>query len=326
MNYYIKHIEYYLPEKVIDNQFLQQNAGIEPDFLENKIGIKKRHIAAIDESTSAMAAKAGKMLLEKNSIPSETIDLLLLCTQNPDYNLPTTACIVQNLLSLPTTCAAFDINLGCSGFVYASAIAGNFIISGMVQRALLIMVDQYSKHIDYKDKNTASLFGDAASAILLEPCNDNYGFLDFSFGTNGEHFNKLIIPNSGVVIDPEKNKFLFMDGREIFKFSVSVVPENVKNILLKNNLSIDDISYFIFHQANKYMLTEIQKRLNIPENKMIIDLENYGNTVSSTIPIAFKNLINSGKVKNENIVLFCGFGVGLSWATTIYKYENYEYK
>jgi 3-oxoacyl-[acyl-carrier-protein] synthase III len=322
MNYRIKAIEYYLPERIIDNKYLNEMAGIDIDFLENKVGIKQRHISAKDETTSDMATKVARKLIEKSEIKPEAIDLLIICTQNPDYKLPTTACIVQNNLKLKTSCIAFDVNLGCSGFIYSLAIAGNFIKTGMARYALLIMVDQYSKLIDYTDKNTAALFGDAASAILVQPCADSEGILDTVFGTDGSNADKLIAYNSGVKIDRDKNNYLYMDGREIFKFSVQVIPASVNEILKKNKLKIEDIRYFIFHQANKYILSEIQKRLAISDKQMIIDLEDYGNTVSCTIPIAFKNILKKRVMKKNDLIILCGFGVGLSWGTILYSYNN----
>jgi 3-oxoacyl-[acyl-carrier-protein] synthase III len=322
MNYRIEACEYYLPERIIDNQYLSQIAGIDMYFLESKVGISKRHIAGINETTSDMAVKAAAGLFEKNYINPEEIDLLIVCTQNPDYRLPTTACIVQDKLKLKTTCIAFDINLGCSGFIYSMAVAGNFLKTGMAKSALLIMADQYSRIIDYNDKNTASLFGDAASAILIGPSADSEGVIDISFGTDGSNFDKLIAFNSGVKKDPDKPKTIYMDGREIFKFSVQVVPASVNEMLLKHSLKISDIKYFIFHQANRYMLGEIQKRLGISDNQMIIDLENYGNTVSSTIPIVYKNILDKNILKDDDNIIFCGFGVGLSWGTILYKYKK----
>jgi 3-oxoacyl-[acyl-carrier-protein] synthase-3 len=319
MNYKIKATEYYLPGKIIDNQYLHEKYGIDIEFLEKKVGIKKRHIAAEGETTSEMATKAARILTERNSVKLDSVDLLILCTQNPDYKLPTTACIVQNNLKLKTSGIAFDINLGCSGFIYSLVIAGNFLKTGLAKCGMIIMADQYSKIIDYKDKNTASLFGDAASASLVEPCADSEGVIDTVFGTDGSNADKLIVYNSGVALNPEKNKFLFMDGREIFKFSVQVVPASVNEILIKNNLRIADIRYFIFHQANKYMLNEIQKRLNISDSQMVIDLENYGNTVSSTIPIAYKNILMQKTLRKNDLIIFCGFGVGLSWGTILYR-------
>lgn len=322
MNYYIKHIEYYLPEKIIDNDYLSKYCGIDSKFLEEKVGIKERHIASENETTSEMASKAGLKLLSDNKINKENVDLLLLCTQNPDFTLPTTACIVQYKLGLKNSCLAFDINLGCSGFIYSLAIAGNFIKTGMIKNSLIIMADQYSKAIDFKDKNTASIFGDAASAAFLTSCDDNHGVIDAIFGTDGSNADKLIVHNSGVDINRGKSGFLFMDGREIFKFSITIVPQSVNEILSRNNLSVKDIRYFVFHQANKYMLGEIQKKLNIEDSQMVIDMEDYGNTVSSTIPIAYKNLCSKNKLLKDDLIIFSGFGVGLSWGTILYRYLN----
>jgi 3-oxoacyl-[acyl-carrier-protein] synthase III len=320
MNYRINAIEYYLPEKIIDNQYLHDAEDLDISFLDTKVGIKKRHIAAKDETTSEMATKAAINLIKKNNINPDIIDLLVICTQNPDYKLPTTACIVQDNLKLKTSTIAFDVNLGCSGFIYSLTIAGGFLKTGMAKCALLIMADQYSRLIDYTDKNTASLFGDAASAILVESCPDADGVIDAVFGTDGSNADKLIAFNSGVKRNPDKNIYLFMDGREIFKFSVQVVPSSVNEILKKNDLKIKDIRYFIFHQANKYILTEIQKRLEISDSQMIIDLEDFGNTVSSTIPIAYKNILENGELKKDDLIIFCGFGVGFSWGTILYRY------
>jgi 3-oxoacyl-[acyl-carrier-protein] synthase-3 len=322
MNYYIKHLEYYLPERIIDNDYLSKSCGIDRNFLEEKVGIKIRHIASEYETTSEMASNAGSRLLSENSINKENVDLLLLCTQNPDFTLPTTACIVQHKLGLKNSCLAFDINLGCSGFIYSLAIAGNFIKTGMIKNGLIIMADQYSKTIDFKDKNTASIFGDAASAAFLTSCDDNYGVIDAVFGTDGSNADKLIVHNSGVDLNKEKSGFLFMDGREIFKFSINIVPQSVNEILSMNNLFVKDIKYFIFHQANKYILGEIQKKLQIDDKQMIIDMEDYGNTVSSTIPIAYKNLASKNNLKTGDLVIFSGFGVGLSWGTILYRYIN----
>lgn len=319
MNYYIDAIEYFLPARRIDNPYLSLAHGIDSDFLENKIGIKHRWAAAGDEATSEMAAQAVQKLLDMKRLDPSHIDLLLLCTQNPDYRLPTTACIVQEKLHLKKSCIAFDINLGCSGFTYSLPIAGNFLKTGMIQTAVIVMADQYSKLIDYNDKNTASLFSDAASAALLKGCDDGHGVQDVQFGTDGSGAQSLVAYNSGVSKNDSKGSHLYMNGREIFKFSIQVIPESVMEVLARNRLVIKDIRFFIFHQANKYILKEIQAKLGISDEQMIIDMENYGNTVSSTIPIALKNLMDKGPMKRDDLIILCGFGVGLSWATILYK-------
>jgi 3-oxoacyl-[acyl-carrier-protein] synthase-3 len=319
MNYYIDKIEYYVPDKVISNDFLEEKCGLDIKFTEDKVGIKERRIAADDEYTSDLAFKAADKLLETHNIDRDKIGLILVCTQNPDYNLPTTACLVQDKLGLKKSTLAFDVNLGCSGFVYSSSIAGNFIKSGQVDHALVIMADEYSKIIDYNDKNTASIFGDAAAATLLKPCNDGEGFLDFEYGTDGSGARHLIAYNTGVVKQQDKDRKVFMDGLEIFKFAVKVIPPSVRSLAERNNITLDQVKYYIFHQANKYIIKEIQKRLKLKDEQVIIDLEMIGNTIQSTIPIALKNIIDSNKHKKGDMMIFSGYGVGLSWATCLYK-------
>lgn len=318
MNFQILSTEYYLPEGVITNAFLKDSCGADPEFLEKKIGIRERRISRPDEPTSEMAYRAAKKLFENNSVDPDTIDLVIVCTQNPDYKLPTTACLVHEKLKLRKNCPAFDINLGCSGFLYSALTAGSYIQAGHAKNALIIMADEYSKIIDYHDKATATLFGDAASASLLTACRDGAGFVDFENGTDGSGAMNLVAFNSGVVKQPDKPAALFMNGREVFKFAISVVPDSCAKILDRRYLRVDQIKYCVFHQANAYMLGEIKKKMGLTDEQMVIDMDKYGNTVSSTIPIAFKNLLDGKKLAPGDNVLFCGFGVGLSWSTALY--------
>ena len=320
MNYKIEQIEYYLPERVIDNDYLIEICEIDRDFTEKKVGIKERRIAAENETTSDMCVSAANKLFEKHDIDKDDIDQIIVCTQNPDYKLPTTACMIQDRLGLKTDMMAFDINLGCSGFVNALPIAGNFIKSGQVKKSLIFMADQYSKITDYKDKSTASIFGDAAAAILLTSCEDGYGVIDQNFGTDGSGWHKLVAWNSGVKKDQDQNNYLYMNGRDIFSFSMMNVPPSVKSILDNNNLNHSDIKYYIMHQANKYMISQLRKRMKLTEEQVIVDMENIGNTVSATIPIALKNLLDKNVLKKGDYLLFTGFGVGLSWANNLYRY------
>lgn len=321
MNIQISDIESYLPETIISNQYLHEKLGFDIDFLENKIGIKERRIAGEDQTSSDMAYLSASKIFEKGQILPSDIDLLIVCTQNPDYKLPTTACILQNKLGLKTSCLAFDINLGCSGFIYSLIVASSMITAQTAKKALLVMVDQYSKIIDYTDKNTASLFGDAATACVIEKGDNGYGIISHNLGTDGSGAQHLIAYNSGINKQPEKNESLYMNGREIFKFSITTVPLSVDNTLKASNVEIKDVKYFIFHQANKYMLTEIKKKLNLTDEQLILDMEMYGNTVSSTIPLALKRLKDEKKLKKNDLIVLCGFGVGLSWGTILYKIQ-----
>jgi 3-oxoacyl-[acyl-carrier-protein] synthase-3 len=329
----IELIEYYLPEKYLLNEdFI--HLGIDPKFMSEKIGIEKRFIAAKNESVGDMAVKAANKLFIKNNISPSSIDTLILCTQNPDYLLPTTACIVQDKLGLPKTSMCFDINLGCSGFVYSLGVAFSLINTFKFENVLIITSEAYSKVISYEDKTTATLFSDVAAAILVRKDSSFSQLIDFNFGTDGSGFKNLIVPVSGSRIRRTENtaimkeyspgvkrsdENLFMDGHEITKFAFKEIPKSINEILRKTNLSYELIDRFFFHQANKYMLVSLTERMNLPPEKVYIDLS-MGNTVSSTIPIALKNYYSDKK--NDETIIICGFGVGYSWASSILKIKS----
>lgn len=315
----IKGISYYLPENVLDNNELNKNfPEWSVDKISSKTGIFKRHIASEDEFTSDMAVEASlKLFKEYNVSPSE-IDFILLCTQSPDYFLPTTACIIQNRLNIPTTAGAMDFNLGCSGYIYGLALAKGLVNSKIAKNILLITSETYSKFINPNDKSNRTIFGDGASATLIST--DGFAdILDFELGTDGSGGENLIVKN-GACKYPTSNSIddnLYMNGPEIFNFTSKSVPSLVEFTLNKNNLLIEDINMFVFHQANKYMLNFLRKKIGISEDRFYINLEEYGNTVSSTIPIALKEAMNENKL-NGNVML-TGFGVGYSWGSCVLK-------
>lgn len=320
MNYKIEAIEYYLPSVEIDNDYLSNCCGIDKQFMAEKVGILKRHIAEPNEYTSDLGIKSAELLFSKHKFDKSKIGLVLLCTQNPDFRLPTTACLIQDRLGLEKSCIAFDVNLGCSGFVYSLEIAGNFIRSGKVDYALIIMADQYSKIIDYKDKNTAPIFGDAGTSILLSKCEDSFGVIASNFGSDGSGWDKLIAYNTSIKKDQDKSSYVFMDGLEIYKFAVRVIPSSINNLLQNNSIDISNVKHVIFHQANTYIIKELQKKLKLNDSQLIIDMANYGNTIQSTIPIALKNLLNKSNLNKGDLLIFSGYGVGLSWGNILYKY------
>lgn len=329
----IERIEYYLPEMIVTNEDL---SALKPSWqaakIEEKIGIKQRHISGKNETALDLAEKACEKLFKNNKFDRERVDFVVLCTQSPDYLLPTTACMLQSRLGLRTNIGAFDYNLGCSGFVYGLALASGFIEASIADNILLVTSETYSKHIHPNDIALRSIFGDAASATIVSKCDQN-GIKKFVLGTDGraEYANNLIVKNGGmrnrynekaeVFNDDAGNQYtdnnLYMNGPEIFNFTIKTVPNLINSTLEKNNLELKDINYFIFHQANKYMLNYLRKKLKIPENKFHIDMSMTGNTVSSTIPIALKNCISKGIVQKGDKLLLCGFGVGYSWGATI---------
>lgn len=326
---FIKAISYYLPEAELTNEKINQSF---PEWdvskISSKTGIVNRHVAAADEFASDMAVKAAEKLFAEHSIDRTTIDFVLLCTQSPDYFLPTTACLLQERLQLPTTAGALDFNLGCSGYVYGLALAKGLISGGMAKNVLLITAETYSKFIHPKDKSNLTIFGDAAAATLISATEGFCTIGNFEFGTDGRGGENLIVKQGGlrhrssVGGDDLPDEFgnvkndncLYMNGPEIFNFTLESVPVLVNQVLKKNDLTIQDTGLFIFHQANRYMLNHLKKKIGIPDEKFFLFLEHCGNTVSSTVPIALYEALRQGKTARDMNVLLAGFGVGYSWA------------
>jgi 3-oxoacyl-[acyl-carrier-protein] synthase-3 len=317
----ISAIEYFLPSKVINNKFLVESLGFEINFIENKLGIRERHHTKSEEGCAMMASEAVKKLIGKNNISLGSIDLIVTVTQNPDFKLPNVSPLLQNSLGLDTRVASFDLNLGCSGFVYALAVVKGLMATNNFQRALIVTSDPYSKIISLKDRITVPLFGDAAAAALIDTCQHEY-VGSFDFGTDGSGAEALIVRSGGSKyprsLGDEQSNYLFMDGRAIYNFMMKTVPVSVERCLKANNLTESDIDYYVFHQASKYMLQALMKRMRISESKMVFALSFCGNTVSSSIPIALNSLMQSERNYNKRVLL-SGFGVGLSWASVIIK-------
>lgn len=320
MDAYIKGISYYLPPLKLTNEMLNEEfPEWSVDKISKKTGIYERGIADEEVCASDMAVNATNNLFDEYNIDPSTVDFLIYCTQSPDYVLPTTACMLQDRLGLRNDIGALDINLGCSGFVYGLSLVQGLVKSGAAKEILLITSDTYSKFIKKDDKSNRTIFGDGASATLISGVTGFAKIKSFVFGTDGSGYDKLIVNNSGCRKDlnnPESA--LYMDGKAIFEFTAEKVPLLIKDVLLKNSLKQDDIDMFVFHQANKYMLNFIRKKVGIDQEKFYVNIEGKGNTVSSTIPIALKDA--SDKINNGDKVLLAGFGVGLSLAGCVIEY------
>lgn len=333
---YISAISYHVPSAVLTNDTINRE---HPEWSIEKIaaktGIHNRHIAAADEFSSDLAEAAALKLFSEHNIDKSSIDFLLLCTQSPDYFLPTTACLLQARLGLSTASGALDFNLGCSGFVYGLGLAQGLVVSQQARNVLLITAETYSKFINPKDKSNKTLFGDAAAACLISAeQNGLKGDIgQFVYGTDGIGGEHLIVKNGGMrnyhVVGSdqldENGEFtrnddnLYMDGRAIFNFTAFKVPVLIEQILEKHGVSLSDIDLFVFHQANAFMLETIRRKVGIPKEKFFIHMESCGNTVSSTIPIALW-AANNEKLLRGKKVLLAGFGVGLSWGATIIQF------
>lgn len=334
MKAFIKAIEYYLPDRIVTNENLVQEF---PEWtvekIATKVGVNKRHVASKEETATDLAIKAAEKLFIKHpDIDKESIDFVLLCTQSPDYFLPSSACIIQDKLGIPTACGAFDFNLGCSGYVYGLAVAKGLIAGGIANNVLLLTAETYNKYLHPRDKGNRTIFGDAATATVVST--DGYAEIgNFALGTNGAGAKNLIV-KTGASRNPEKagdlsfdengnphsSDNLFMNGSEIFSFTQKNVPIVVNETLEKNNLSKDDISMYLFHQANSYMLNFLRKKIKISEDKFFVNMSEIGNTVSNSIPIALYD------AEKENLltgpVLICGFGVGYSWGGCILNHNR----
>ena len=333
----IKAIFSYLPEQKISNDQLEQDyPNWNAQKISEKTGISIRGVSDENECASDLGIKAAQRLFKSGICNPEDTDFLLFCTQSPDHFLPTTACIIQDKLKLPTSCGALDFNLGCSGFVYGLSIAKGLIETGTVQNVLLITAETYTKFIHPSDRKVRTIFSDGAAATLIhsEETNDE-AIGPFIFGTDGRGAKNLIVPAGGlrqmrtpetaVERETEKGVFrsdqnLYMDGPEIFNFTLKAVPKAVTAILDKSQLEMKDVDYFVFHQANKFVLNHLRRKTNIPKEKFCINLDSYGNTVSSTIPMALELALQQGKIKNGYNVMIVGFGVGYSWASAIIKF------
>lgn len=333
MGAFIKCLEYYLPERILTNEDLvKEFPEWSVEKVASKVGVNERHIAAPGETAGDMAEKAARLLFERNGVSPSDIDFVLLCTQSPDYFLPSTACVLQHRLNIPTTAGALDFNLGCSGAVYGLAMAKGLISSGIAKNVLLLTSETYNKYIHPLDKGNRSIFGDGAAACLVS----TQGVAEigeFVLGTDGAGAENLIVRSGAsrqkemTSIESEdveghikRDDFLYMNGGEIFNFTLETVPPMIKELVEKNGLGQDDVHYYVFHQANKFMLNTLRKICVIPKEKYYNNLEKTGNTVSSTVLIALRDCMDNDVIQPDMNVMIAGFGVGLSWGGTILKF------
>ena len=295
--------------------------------LMEKTGIELRYIAAPDETASDLAFQACKKLFDQHNIDPGTIDFLLLCTQSPDYPLPTTACLLQDRIGMRTSSGALDINLGCSGFVYGLGLAEGLIASGQCKRILLVTAETYTKYVDQDDRALRPIFSDAAAATLIES-SSSPSLLGFEFGTDGKGANTLIVNDGGArlaeqAIQPNRRRRwssrLYMDGQSLMDFTVVAIPDLIRSILTKSQLTLPEIDQLLMHQATRKMLEMLQQALQVDSSRLPIRLANRGNTVSSTLPILIDDLRCEGVIHAGQKHLLIGFGVGWSWAGCVWK-------
>lgn len=315
----------FAPPTVIHNNDLTQLVDTSDEWIQSRTGIVKRHVVSGAETTFDLAYGAAVDALASAGLTGKDIDFIIVATSTPDAKYPFISSHVQAAIGADRA-AGFDMALACTGFTAALVVAQQFIRAGTYQTILVIGSDVHSRHVDWTDRNTCVLFGDGGGAVILRACADNDHFLAFDMGFDGDKGQMLTVtndePNCPLVeprppIPAPHSRHVYMNGREVFKFAVDVVPRTLADTVQKAGLTFDDIDYLVLHQANARIMQAIAERLNIPIEKMIMNMQEYGNTSAASIPLALNEAVLDGRIRPGHKLLFCGFGAGLSWATCV---------
>lgn len=315
----------YLPEKVITNAELEKMVDTTDEWITTRTGIQERRIVNDEMTTSDMGAAAGKMALENAGISVGEVDMILVATVTPDMSFPATACLVQEKIGAPTV-PSFDISAGCSGFVYALAVGSQFIKTGLYKKVLVIGSESLSRVINWQDRSTCVLFGDAAGAAVLSPVEEGFGILSVELGADGSGADSLKIPIGGSQTPiTEANcwnqeRFVCMEGREVYKFAVRIIGESAQRALEIAGIDKENVDCLIPHQANIRIIEAAAKRLSFPMDKVFVNLHKYGNTSAASIPVALHEAWKEGRVKKGDNVVLVGFGTGLTWGSAVIKW------
>ncbi len=327
MNTKITSTAHYVPERVMTNFELESMVDTSDEWIRTRTGISQRHIIGENEATSDLSTRVAERLLEKGGISPEEIDIIIISTVTPDHFAPSTAAIVQNNIGAKNAWG-FDLSAACSGYLYGLETGRQFISSGKYQKIMVIGVDSMTSILDFTDRDTCVLFGDGAGGAILEPTDNSIGIFDSILHMDGSGGNYLIVPGGGsrmpATVESVKDKkhFIRQDGKKVFKFAVKGMADVSERILNQNNLSGDDISLFIPHQANKRIIDAAAKRCNISPEKVMINIDRYGNTTAGTIPIAMNEAVESGRIKDGDTILLAAFGAGFTWGSILLKWET----
>jgi 3-oxoacyl-[acyl-carrier-protein] synthase-3 len=317
----------YVPEKVITNEDLSKLVDTSDEWIVQRTGIRERRIVDDNTSTSDIATIAARRALQDGEILPEEIDLILVATVTPDMAFPSTACIVQKNIGA-VNAAAFDISVGCAGFIYGLSIGVSFIKSGAYKKVLIIGAETLSKIVNWQDRSTCILFGDGAGACILERCEDGFGFLAFDLGADGTGGDLLTMPAGGsrlpASFETVSNNLhtIKMDGQEVFKFAVRIIEKTSVNLLNKANIALDEIDYLVPHQANIRIIEAASKKLKLSGDKVYVNLDRYGNMSSASIPVALDEAYKNSLLNKGDMVLLVAFGAGLSWGSTLIKWNK----
>ena len=315
----------FAPEKILTNKDLEQIVDTSDEWISERTGIKVRHIVADGENTSDIAAKAAERALKDAGLTADDIDLIVVATATPDMLFPSTACLVQNQLKAAKV-AAYDLAAGCSGFMYAIVTASQFIKTGLYKHVLVIGAESLSRILDWTDRNTCVLFGDGAGAVVLGEVPEGYGILGSNLGSDGSGGDLLCLPAGGTSRPAteetvrDRLHFVHMAGNEVFKFAVKVMGEAALNALEHAQIDTSEVDWLIPHQANIRIIQSAAKRLKMPMEKVIVNVDKYGNTSSASIPIALEEAIHDGRIKSGQVITMVGFGAGLTWASAVMRW------
>ncbi len=315
----------YVPEKILTNKDLEKMVDTSDEWIVERTGIRERRVADENTATSDLATRAAEKALAEAGTSPDEIDLIIACTATPDMFFPSVACLVQANLQAANA-AAFDLAAGCSGFMYGIATGSQFIKSGFYKKILVIGAETLTRIMDYTDRNTCVLFGDGAGAVVLGQCEPGYGIIGLDIGADGTSGDLLKLPAGGsrmpASAETVANRlhYVHMNGNEVFKFAVKVVGESAFKALDNAGITAADIDLLIPHQANIRIIQSAAKRLKMPMEKVMVNVDKYGNTSSASIPIALREAIDAGRVKDGDIIVAVGFGAGLTWASCVIKW------
>lgn len=315
-----------LPEQIVTNDDLSRIVDTSDEWISTRTGFKQRRIASGAETVTTLAIGAAKDALAFAGIDGSEVELVICASSTPDYMFPSTACEVQ--AAIGSKGAAFNIAAACSGLVYALSIANAFITSGTYKKVLVVGAETHSRFLDWSDRNTCVLFGDGAGALLLSESEDGQNdLLGIEIEADGSKALELTLPVKGVACPlvekagEEANPYIWMNGKEIYKFAVVTVPQSIKNVLEKAQLQPEDLDYFIPHHANMRIITAVKDRLGLKDEQIIVSLENYANTSTASTPIALSEALEYGKIKDNSIIALCGFGAGLTWGSAVLRWR-----
>ena len=318
---------HHVPEKILTNHDIENMVETSDEWIQNRTGIKQRHIVSDDEASSDLSTHVAKKLLEKRGIKPEKIDIIIVSTVTPDHLTPSTAAIVQNNINAQNAWA-FDLSAACSGFLFGLETGSKFIESGKYKTVMVIGVDTMTSILDFKDRETCIIFGDGAGGVILEPSKSDNGIISSILRTDGSGASSLNVlaggsrkPATEETI-ANREHFIRQDGKKVFKFAVKRMADISEEVLLKNGLSGNDIKLFIPHQANKRIIDATGERCGIPKDRVLINIDRYGNTTAGTIPIALNEAVENNLINNGDYILLSAFGSGFTWGSILIKWDS----